>query len=1242
MSGVALALTGFFACCAFGVCCALVVPERLAARFMGWIAAGASLFLFRLGALGVSGHGFAATLGLVHGVGPVSIALHPLGAIFLCITALVYLPTSIFATAYLQRYVSKYRLRAFAIEYHALFASIAGILLADDVIAFFIAWEAMTVLGYLLVVFEYRRPENLQAGFVMLGMSEAGAIAALAAFLLLAHGGPLGFADLSARAHTLAPAVAWAVFLLSFVGFGVKAGLIPVNSWLPMAHPVAPAPISAILSGVILNLGVYGILLVNWQLAPIGSIAPGLIVLAVGAASALIGILYAAISRDMKAMLAYSSIENIGLAVAAAGAGFVLAAVHQVPFAILALVAALYHLLNHSIYKGLLFLGAGAIDACAGTRDMTRLGRLLRYMPLTSTFFTIGALSIAAVPPFNGFVSEWLILKSVLHLGALGSIGASIVFAASAFAIALTAVLAFNLFMKVLATNFLTSPGGNGDGDAPQPREAAWPMLLGMGLLGAGCIALGVLARYIAPVLASAFPSLATGADLVDAFSIPMSEAARAVGNAGAMIPLTAFFGICLAGILTALVVPQRVAARCMGWIAALASLFLFWLGASGLAGHSLAVTFGVIPGFGRVAIALHPTGAVFLCIAALVYLPTSIFATAYLNRYLHEYPLRGFAVEYHALFASIAGILLAADVVSFFIAWEAMAIFSALLVAYEYRQRENVRAGYVMLAMSEAGTIAALVAMLLLGRGGALDFTSLAVASHGLAPALLWAVFLLSFFGFGVKAGLIPVNAWLPMAHPVAPGPISAVLSGMILNLGVYGIVLVNWNLAPIPLLGPGLVMLVVGTASALLGILRASTNDDMKGMLAYSSIENIGLAIAALGAGFIFMAEQLAAFAVIAFVAAVYHLLNHSAYKALLFLGAASVDLCAGTRDMNRLGGLVKFMPRLTIFFLIGALAIAAAPPLNGFVSEWVLFESLLRSAAIGSIGVRVVFAVCGAALALTAALAITCFAKAFGMSFLGVRRSAAPVPRDPPRAMAAALAFLSLACFVLGVTPTYLIPILGKSLSALPIDAASVLVPPFFAPEATPQEQPLPVDFVKAFHDLGAQIGQHLLPGRGLVVMLRGGESNPVVFAMSTGYMIVLLALLIAAVYLVVRLAVRRKQTVRAPWNAGLAHVDPAASYTARGFSNPIAVIFAALVRPMRTWRVTELAARRFLGLARGLPRVPFVSDTLVSVPVAWITDTTARTLAQLHQGRLNAYAAYALITLLIVLVGTTIRF
>lgn len=704
-------------------------------------------------------------------------------------------------------------------------------------------------------------------------------------------------------------------------------------------------------------------------------------------------------------------------------------------------------------------------------------------------------------------------------------------------------------------------------------------------------------------------------------------------------VGIGAFFILCALGALIALVTSQSRNPMALAIVGTAAGVAIS--GAAGDAlftGRPFVVDLWSLPWGGALRLGLDRLSGLFLLITGVIYLLTSIFSAGYLRRYLGHYSLRSFGVLYHWLFASIVAVLLARDVISFLLAWEMMSIASVLLVAYEHQREENVSAGYLMLAMGEAGTIAAALALLLLGNAvGSLDFHAMRAAGASMGSGMRWAVFLLSLFGFGVKAGLVPFNSWLPRAHPVAPANVSALLSGLILNLGIYGIVRVNVDMLPASLVGAGVVALIVGAVSAFVGILYATTENDAKGMLAHSSIENMGIIVAGLGAGFVFTAAGRPALAGMAFVAALYHLTNHSAYKALLFLGAGTVDYRAGTRDLDRLGGLIRTMPWTALFFLVGSLSIAAMYPFNGFASEWLTLQVLLRSAELSSTPVKLVYAFAGVVLALTAALAVTCFVKAFAMGFLGMSRSrSAEQATEAPRSMLAPMGVLAALCIALGIIPTYVIPTLSDALASVGDGRATqALVPAFFA--SSPDHASLPADFVSDFHNLGAQVGESLLPGRGLVVLHRGDAANPVVFAMSTSDGVVVLLILLSVLAGIVLWTTRRRRILREiRWDGGVRQLFPEMTYTATGFSNPVRVIFDALLRPRTVEDTEETVAQHFrVAIRRAEHPVYLVDRLFLNVLTAQLTRV-ARVLARMHHGRVNAYVAYVLGALIVFLI------
>jgi hydrogenase-4 component B len=702
---------------------------------------------------------------------------------------------------------------------------------------------------------------------------------------------------------------------------------------------------------------------------------------------------------------------------------------------------------------------------------------------------------------------------------------------------------------------------------------------------------------------------------------------------------LLLFLLFCATGLVLSALASGRLAALIIAWQGTLCSAALMVAAVARLAsGQDFDLTLWTLNGWGQLSLHLDPLSAIFLFTAGLVYLSCSLFAPDYLLHYFrNRYPAGRYGVLHFALMASVVLVLIAGDALTFLLSWECMSILCYLLVNYEETQQADSSAGYIMLAMGEAGFLAVVVAFLIVAtRAPGLSFTALRAAAGDLSSLAAWGVFVLGFFGFGVKAGLVPVNFWLPRCYTASPPAFIPVLAGVTLNLGLYGIVRLNGDLVPGHGIGTGLVTLIVGSITALVGILYATTENDLKTMLAHSSIENAGIIVAGFGAFLVFRNSGDAVPAAIALTAALYHMANHSVYKALLYQGAGHIEAATGTRDMDRLGGLIRLLPALSAVFLVGCLAISAVPPFNGFVSEWLILQTFLRSAVLPSALVKVVFAICGAILALTAALAVTCFVKTYSMSFLGIRRGAWKVNKVlPARRGRLSLTILAVSCFFLGILPTYVIPVLDRAVQPLAgASATTALVQPFFT--ATPQNQQLPSAFLQDFHNLGAQTGAGVVPGRGLVILLRGSEQNPVVFAMSPSYSAVALAILLFLAWFVVsRLTRERGVAKRELWAGGIPRLLPEMSYTATGFSNPVRVVFQAIFRPNIVEDTRATVSVHFRTAIRRRRDETHLVDRLFLQPLGDAVGWIARSLAEMHHGKLNAYVSYSLAFLVLML-------
>jgi len=486
---------------AFGAAGALLAPGGAAAR--RWAATGAAAgggagLVLALTVIASGAPFLLDAPGLLSVADGLVIRLDAMGAFFLALVGLVAIPCGVYGAGYSAAYEGRYSLRFLGAMLNAFLLSMSLVPCAGNVLTFLLMWEGMSLTSYFLVMTETDEPDTVLAGGWYLAMTHGGLALVLSAFLLLAAGASTtAFGDLRAAAALLSPATRDAVFCLALLGFGSKAGIIPLHVWLPRAHPAAPSHVSALMSGVMIKLGVYGVLRVGLDLLGGGPAWWGALLIGLGALSAVLGVLYALMENDLKRLLAYSSVENVGLIFIGVGAGFLFLSLGAVPAAVLALSAGLYHALNHAAFKGLLFLGAGSVLHATHTRDMNRLGGLIRRLPWTAFCFLTGSLAIAGLPPLNGFVSEWLLFQSLLPgIGSPAPLVAPLMTLAVGI-LALTGGLAAAGFVKAFGITFLAMPRSDEAGAA---HEAPRSMRVGMGILAVACAGLGLAA---VPILAA-------------------------------------------------------------------------------------------------------------------------------------------------------------------------------------------------------------------------------------------------------------------------------------------------------------------------------------------------------------------------------------------------------------------------------------------------------------------------------------------------------------------------------------------------------------------------------------------------------------------------------------------------------------------------------------------------------------------------------------------------------------------
>ena len=386
------------------------------------------------------------------------------------------------------------------------------------------------------------------------------------------------------------------------------------------------------------------------------------------------------------------------------------------------------------------------------------------------------------------------------------------------------------------------------------------------------------------------------------------------------------------------------------------------------------------------------------------------------------------------AYLAGMNLVVLADDAFSFLCAWEFMSLSSWALVMANHRAPENARAGYIYLLMASFGTFALLMAFgVLAGPEGGYAFE--AMRAHHLEPFAATLVLLLVLAGAGSKSGIVPLHVWLPLAHPAAPSHVSALMSGVMTKVAIYGFVRVIFDLVGEPIWWWSLIVLSLAGITAVLGVLYALMQRDIKRLLAYSTVENVGIIYIGLGLALAFHASGMDWAAALALTAAFFHVLNHSMFKSLLFFGSGAVLVATGERDMERLGGLIHRMPRTAVAVLVGCVAISALPPLNGFVSEWLTFQAILVSPQLPQWGLRFLIPAVGALLALSAALTAACFVKAYGVSFLGRPRTpAAEKAKEVDNFSLAAMFILAALCFLAGVLPGLVIDLLSPVVQSL----------------------------------------------------------------------------------------------------------------------------------------------------------------------------------------------------------------
>jgi hydrogenase-4 component B len=598
--------------------------------------------------------------------------------------------------------------------------------------------------------------------------------------------------------------------------------------------------------------------------------------------------------------------------------------------------------------------------------------------------------------------------------------------------------------------------------------------------------------------------------------------------------------------------------------------------------------------------IVVDQLSAFFLLVICTLALPVSIYSFGYVKEYQGHYGLGRFGLLFNLFLLSMVLVVTAGNIVVFLIAWELMSLCSYFLVTFESRDTEKATAGLLYLTMTHLGSAFIMVALLLMAfQVNSFEFSALKDIGPFLGVDVRNIAFILLLLGFGTKAGIVPLHVWLPKAHPAAPSNISALMSGVMIKTAIYMLIRSYFDFLGIN--GPGdawlgLLFLLIASISALIGVLYALVEKDIKRILAFSSIENVGIILIALGAAMVFKAYGLNDLAALALIATLLHVFFHSLFKGLLFLGAGSILHATGTRSLERLGGLSRRMKVTSVLFFVGVLSVVAIPPFNGFVSEWLIFQSLLLSFSLNDVIVNLLVAIALGMLALTGALAATCFVRFYGMAFLARPRSKeAEEAKEVPKSMLLGMGVLAALCLLTGLFSTYIIPVVDS------------VVAPF----------------------AGTSISGKLVNGLVLETPVASFSSmSPILIS------IVFLIALPSIYFIATRYGGKRTVRTGETWDCG-SPLNESNEYTPTGFTQPLKRVFSSFYRS-KTNMSAETESDPYLRKLSFETYIPEVFEDYLYRPIAKIITGLARKVGVIQTGSIQAYLAYIFVVLVLLLI------
>lgn len=588
-----------------------------------------------------------------------------------------------------------------------------------------------------------------------------------------------------------------------------------------------------------------------------------------------------------------------------------------------------------------------------------------------------------------------------------------------------------------------------------------------------------------------------------------------------------------------------------------------------------------------------------FLVVIFIVCLPSAIYSFSYLKGEYSPFKIKLASALLFLFVLSMILVVSVSNVLVFLIFWEIMSLVSYFLVIFDTKHEKSIRAGLVYIVMTHIGTAFLVAAFMLMYKyAHSFEFFAIKNACQLIPAQTKNIIFLLLLSGFGTKAGIVPLHIWLPYAHPQAPSHISSIMSGVMIKTAIYGLIRFVIFILGVNSSWWGLLLLVLASITCLVGIIYALMERDIKRLLAYSSVENVGIILLGVGLAMLFKSLNLPYLAVFSLIAGLYHLINHAIFKGLLFLCAGSVYKATGTRDIEKLGGLIKKMPQTAVCFLLGAMAISALPPLNGFVSEWLTLQAFFSGAINVIGGTKLFLGISAAVLALTSGLSVACFVKVFGITFLALPRSHyAKEAKEVPFAMRAGMYFLALLTVVFGLAAALIVKLLAKvAATALAIDISSM-------------------KFTFNIFTLNPQGGNNIYLSTPLLAL-------GLIIAGFAGF----------AVY---NLCGRGKVVIYKTWDCGYYKLDSRNQYTATAFSKPFRIAFSFFLLPYHKTQKVRDSFYHVKSFAYET-HTTLVFKKYIYDPLLALVFRSAKSMRKMQPGSIHLYIGYIFLTLVLLIV------